>query len=147
MASFVALNARGAAALSGEVTGQRTAGFILFTPFVLVAASVLCVAFAVSTLRQWKTYVASTTPEERAERYAQSVSSNPSGRMFLLGGVALAVSIAGFAYLLIGRPLISSKPGGFALFLVALGLFSAAAFAALSAGFRWRRAQRRAAGG
>ena len=53
-----------------NVYGQRTLGFIVFTPFIALAASIFCFVRAAAASAPYKRYVASTSLQQRQKNEA-----------------------------------------------------------------------------
>lgn len=81
-----------------EVRGQRTVGFILFTPFIALAASIFCFVRAAAASGPYKQYLSSTTPAQRQQDEAAKWKNTDK-----IGGlIAVAViAILGWLALLV----------------------------------------------
>src|SRR5690606_20731148 len=85
----VVLVTHGERVVTGQVSGQRSVGFFLFTPAIGAVLFVIAAVRAFLALRPWSHYLERTTPEER-QAHSDRKFAQRSFTPLLLTGVAVA---------------------------------------------------------
>lgn len=107
-----------------ETSGQRTAGFIVFTPFFALAASILCFVRAAAATGPYKHYLASTTPVERhTHEAARWKTVNKTGGLTAFAVIAILGWLALLIALLVNYETIASNVRSLTSFIGVFLLF------------------------
>lgn len=126
-----------------ETSGQRTAGFIVLTPFIALAASIFCFARAAAAKGPYKHYISSTTPLERQkDEAAKWKNVNNTGGLTALTVIAILGWLALLILLLANYETITSNIRSLTSFIGVFLLFGLGAGSLLRLVVRIRSSRR-----
>lgn len=127
-----------------EKSGQRTTGFIVFAPFLALAASILCFVRAAAAISPYKHYLTSTTPvERRANEAAKWKSIDKTGGLTVFTVIALLGWFALLIVLLANYETITSNVRSLTSFVGVFLLFGLGAGSLLRLVVRIRTSRRK----
>lgn len=137
-----ALISEWSAAMSFEMKGQRTEGFLLFTPPLAFGAAILCIIIGARRAPKYREFLGQVRAEDRAALRRHELVGAPWRGPLALGLALSAVSVAGLV--LLGILLVRGNSlGGVSVLLVVVMLFAMAGFTLLRTGIE-RQAVNRA---
>lgn len=112
--------------VSGNVSGQRTQGLLLFTPALGLVFAVLIAIRAVKALRPWNAYLAGTTGQERRERSAAQLRGEVWIGPLVMGIILGVIWLAGVVAVTIFLPHLAGNTAGLFVALMLLALLAMA---------------------
>lgn len=129
------------AVTSFEMKGQRSEGFLLFTPPLAFGAAILCIIIGSRRAPRYREFLSQFRAEDRATLRRQELIGEPWRGPLALGLALGVVSLAGLV--LLGILLVRGNGlSGISVLLVVIMLFAVTAFTLLRAGIERQAANR-----